>query len=400
MVQHKKDFYKKLYTNKKNYMKYFFKIFFFIAITGLIFSSCNKTADLPFYTNGKAAVLTSSETTLAPLSSDSDKVALTLNWTNPAYATDSATTKYVVQIDSTGRNFAKAISKTINGKFSAIYTNKELNTILLGYGLAFNKAYDLDMRVISSYANNNDKIVSNVVKVNFKTYITPPKVALPASGKLFIVGDATTFGWTNPDPMPAEREFTRLSETTWGGIFYLAGSGAYKLLQKPGEWSSQFHLVTGGTAAGGSFEQKDADPAFKSPAIAGWYKMVFDFQLGTFQVSKTDNPFTGAAPVNLYIVGDASPGGWSNPVPIPAQQFTKINSSLFELTIALEAGKSYLFLPLNGNWDHKFGGTQNGFGSILDDNNIPGSNTPAPELSGSYKITVNFATHTYSVVKQ
>jgi len=48
--------------------------------------------------------------------------------------------------------------------------------------------------VISSYGNNNERLVTNVVKVNAKTYKVPPRVALPTTGKLYIVGDATAGG--------------------------------------------------------------------------------------------------------------------------------------------------------------------------------------------------------------
>jgi hypothetical protein len=106
-----------------------------------------------------------------------------------------------------------------------------------------------------------------------------------------------------------------------------------------------------------------------------------------------------AVPENLFIVGDATPGAWNNPVPVPSQQFTKKSSTEFELTIALTTGKSYLLLPVNGDWSHKFGGTGKTGGSILVDNDVPGSNTPAPDESGTYKINVNFATGAYTVTK-
>ncbi len=107
-------------------------------------------------------------------------------------------------------------------------------------------------------------------------------------------------------------------------------------------------------------------------------------------------------PNSLFIVGDATPGGWNNPVPVPSQEFTRINSSQFELTINLEGGKEYLFLPVNGDWSHKF---------ATDDPSAEGakmrgtfrydasSNFPAPDESGSYKIEVNFVDNTYKLTK-
>ena len=105
-------------------------------------------------------------------------------------------------------------------------------------------------------------------------------------------------------------------------------------------------------------------------------------------------------PDNLYIVGDATNGGWSNPVPTPSQQFTQIDNSTFELSVALKSSGSYLLLPLNGNWDHKFGGTSATGGTLLSDGAVPGSNTPGPAVTGNYKIVVDFFANTYTVTAE
>src|SRR5690349_4090543 len=305
-------------------MKNLIKILLLSAVISVLYTACDKVDDLPYYENGQKVELTPSVTTLAPPAADSNKTALTLSWTNPNYATDSANVKFVIEIDSTGKNFANAAGKSVMKSLFTSFTAKELNTILLAKGYAFNVPVDMDVRVISSYANNNERLISNTVKIRMTPYKIPPKVALPTSSRVFIVGDATTFGWTN-DPAPAfppAREFVRLNETTWGGIFYMNGSGAYKLLQTQGNWSTQYHMVTGGTALTGSFILQDADPGFPSPTPAGWYKLMFDFQTGKYTVTSVTN----ALPQDLYITGDATPGGWVNNPPA-AQKFTRLNSS-------------------------------------------------------------------------
>lgn len=374
-------------------MKFMNKLYAFI-VGALLLASCEKVADLPFYGPGKDPVISASVTTIAAPASDSMKTALILNWTSPEYATDTANTKFIVQIDSTGRNFSKAVSREILGARSFAFTARELNNILLGYGFEFNKAYDIDVRVISSYANNNERRFSNVIKIKATPYKTPPRVQLPTTGKLFIVGDATQGGWSNPVPVPSQ-ELHRIDETTFGGIFRLNGGKQYLLLPENGNWGAKYSVGNNGVAglsAGGDFAFNASDN-FPGPAADGFYKIIVDFQSGKFTVT----PFTQqhGLPAALFVVGGATPGGWSNPVPLPSQQFTRINSVIFELaSLNLKSGEKFLLLPENGNWGKKFGeGDKSGFF-------VPeGSDIPAPSATANYKITVNFLDNSIKYVK-
>jgi len=382
------------------YMKIINKVWF-LALAVIAYAACDKVDDLPLYSAGTTPVLTSSASSVAPVPVDSNKTVLTLNWTNPTYATDSSNQKFLLQVDSTGRNFSKAVTKEIMGDLSYSYIAKELNAIMLNWGFEYNKAYDLDFRVISSYGNNNERLVTNVVKVNAKTYKVPPRVALPTTGKLYIVGDATAGGWDNPVPTPTQ-ELTKIDETTYGGIFNLIGGKFYLILPLNGNWDNKFSVADNGLAGlsgGGDFGFNLKDN-FPGPATSGLYKVILDFQSGKFTVT----PFTQqhGLPDSLYIVGDATAGGWDNPVPIPSQRFTRINSTRWELpSINLTAGKEYLFLPENGNWGKKFGAV---------DKNTPGikvggpfkpegENMPAPEVSGNYKISFDLINNMYVVTK-
>ena len=378
-------------------MKSLLKYFFSAAALILLVASCDKVHDLPFYKNGNAAVLSSSVTTVAAVPSDSLKEAVTFSWTSPEYSTDSSNVKYVIEIDSAGRNFSKAVTRTVTGVFSTTFTAKELNTILLSFGFSFNVPYDIEVRLTSSYANNNEQITSNTIKLTATPYKIPPKVALPASGRLFIVGDATDFGWTNDPapPFPAVREFTKLSETRWAGIFNMKGNGGYKILQAQGIWDTQYHMTAGGNPLAGSFVQENADPAFQSPP-AGAYKITLDFQTGTYSLTKVDN----ALSPDLYITGDATPSSWTNSPPAN-QKFTDITNGVFEITMVFTPGLHYKFLSINGNWQPQFGGTSDAGGDL--GANYGGGNDPAgiptPAVAGNYKIQVNFLTNTYTVTK-
>ncbi len=377
-------------------MKNFIKSLFAILFIAFAISSCDKKNDLVTSPNGNASLLTSSTATLAPIPADSNNLALSFNWTSPNYAQDANNYKYILQIDTAGRNFAKATTKTISGALKTSFTAKEVNTLALSYGFAFNVAYGMEARIISSYGNNNEQYISNVVKFQYTPYKVPPKVALPVTNKLFLVGSASQGGWTNPVPAPTQ-EFSKLDETTYAGVFNLNGGSQYLVLPENGVWATKFSIGDGNQpAASGNFGF-NLDNNFNGPSTSGWYIIKLDFQTGKYSVT----PYTGTLPNNLFIVGSATQGGWNNPVPVPSQQLTRLNSSEFKITsLALNGGSEYLLLPVNGDWSHKY---------ALLDNSIPGisaggdfgydlgANFKGPLTSGNYTISVNFVTGKFKV---
>lgn len=106
----------------------------------------------------------------------------------------------------------------------------------------------------------------------------------------------------------------------------------------------------------------------------------------------------------LFLVGSATAGGWNNPVPVPSQQFTKVSDTYYTITVALTGGQEYLFIPVNGDWSHKYacnkttlppsGDSGGDFGYDWNDN------FPGPTNSGTYKIDVDFQRGKFTVTKQ
>ena len=110
---------------------------------------------------------------------------------------------------------------------------------------------------------------------------------------------------------------------------------------------------------------------------------------------------TPPASGKLYIVGSATPGGWNNPVPVPSQEFTKLSPTLFEITLPITAGGSYLFLPVNGDWSAKYGalGANNTNNPAGDDFKPGGGDMLAPSVGGNYKIQVDFQIGKFTLTK-
>ncbi len=146
-------------------------------------------------------------------------------------------------------------------------------------------------------------------------------------------------------------------------------------LPKNGDWTNKYATASSSSNPAGDAFAPNAANNFTGPTTSGLYKIVVDFIKGTYTVTAlTTNPI----PANLYIVGDATAGGWNNPVPVPSQQFTQVSNGDFQITVPLVSSGSYLFLPLNGDWTNKYGGASATGGTLLSNGAVPSSNTPWP----------------------
>ena len=359
-------------------------------------TSCEKPDALADYKLGHPVTLTPSSTNVAPGVADSSKNVLTLNWTFPKYATDSGNMKYIVEIDSTGRNFAKEVTKTVTKSLSTAFTGRDLNTLLLNYGYSVGTPVKLDIRIKSSYANNNEQYLSNTVQVAVTPYSDPSQLV---TEKTSVTGSpststnhSNTFSWSASFPGYSGTVTYSLQYDSTGKNFaapqeIAAGSAVYSKSMTEDDMNTT--ALTSGIAIGSSGTVEYRVKAMTA-AGATAYSNVVTVTVATFS----------PVPSALYIVGDATAGGWNNPVPVPSQEFTKIDAYSFSLQTVLTAGKSYLFLPVNGDWTHKYGGATDGIstpGTLLKDGAVPSSNTPAPATTGLYKIVVNFQTNTYTV---
>ena len=374
-------------------MRSIFKFILVAAGFSFFLASCDKVDALPFYGTGTNPVLSASATTVAPLPADSNNTALTLSWTKANHATDSNHIKYTIEIDSAGKNFSNPSVWVVTNAVSKAFIAKELNAMLLNRGYAFNVPVGMDVRVTSSYLNNNERLTSNTIKIMMTPYKVPPRVALPSSLKLFLVGSATQGGWNNPVPVPSQ-EFSRLDETTWAGIFQLNGGGSYLFLPVNGDWGAKYGFNGSNNSNNPSGDALKAEGGdMLAPTTSGWYRIEVDFQQGRFTVT----PYTSTLPTNLYIVGDATAGGWNNPVPVPSQQLTRLNSSEWRITLPLTGGREYLLLPVNGDWSNKYSVPNKSLAGLSAGGefgyNLP-DNFPGPAASGNYTITVNFAART------
>jgi starch-binding outer membrane protein SusE/F len=261
-----------------------------------IVAGCEKEDNRAQFEGGTPPSLTGSKSIVRLTPATENEVAIVFNWTNPNYrfntGTSSQDVSYSLEIDTLGRNFnspnkyvlsvAKELSKT--------FTEKELNSVLgNNMLLPVNRQYDLQARVVASIGGSAaTRVISNTWNFRATPFTPPPKVEPPTNGTLWVVGDASPAGWSNPmsNPYDVNQKFTKISNTLYELVLTMPGGGGYKLIQEQGKWDSQYHMLEGGTWSAGDFEKKDSDPAFPGPPEAGTYKITVNFQTGKYTVVK------------------------------------------------------------------------------------------------------------------
>lgn len=379
------------------------KILFLPMLAMLAMVSCKKDGTMVVATQGTQPGLTASATTLNYTSADSLSNAITFTYSQSNYGYQAAV-NYDLQISYNDSNFSafKDYSLSLD-TMSMSFSVKNFNGLVLGLNYNAEVTDTVLVRVksaVAGTANGNSPLFhySDTLKIIIHPYSQIPIPVIAPPDSLYIVGDATPGGWKNPVPIPSQK-FTQMDKygQVFGMILQLTGGKSFVFLPKNGDWS---HKYGGSTEGSGALLIDNAVPSSNTPgpATSGLYEIIVNFTKGTYSVTPVT---TNIIPVNLYIVGDATPGGWNNPVPVPSQQFTQVSNGEFQLTLPLTTGKSYLFLPINnGDWSHKYGGISATGGDLLADGAVPSSNTPSPAVNGTYLIDVNFIANTYSLTKQ
>jgi hypothetical protein len=356
------------------------------GLLALVGASCTKTTNA-YYGNGSTPTVKVSTTTLTPATADSLNNILTISWTNPHYATDSSTELYTIQIDSSGRNFAKAVSLQVSGSLLDSISAKQLNTIALGFGFSFNVAYKMDIRVVSSYANNNEQLMSNTVTITYTPYLIPPKVTPPPGNVLFLVGSATAGAWNNP-VNAITQQFTEVDSVTYQGTFYLSGGGAYDFLPVNGSWNTKYNVASSsvtGLAEGGAFQYSTGPGQdIPGPSLSGVYQITVNFQTGLFTVTPV------SVYALLYVPGNYQ--GWA-PATAPTLASIKANGS-YEGYVNITATGGFK-LTNQANWNGtNYGDTAgNGESGVL---NAGGGNNLNVLATGYYFLQASTSGLTWS----
>ena len=378
-------------------MKHILKIFLAILTVAGLFTACQKVDNLkkvdalPVYQLGVSPVLTSSVTTVAPALADTGNNVIAFSWSNPKYSNDSATTKYILEIDTTGKNFAKPNPKTVFGVLTTSMTGRDLNAILLNLGFKLGIAQSIDVRLISSYKNNNERYTSNVLKITVTPFADPAKLVsanasvvctLPNSGQ-----PSNSFSWA-----AAFKQYQGVVTYT------LQYDSAGKNFSVPKDYSS------GPTIYSLALNQGQMNETALSSGIPGGNTGKVDYRikavtaLGAIAYSNTVSvTITSYIPIlRVYLPGgyQASTGNGNNWDPPTAPELIRdlrsaVFNKLYYIYIYLPAGAEFK-ITIGRSWDVNYGGS----GGVLSGT---GANLSVP-TAGFYRISVNISTLQYHIM--
>jgi hypothetical protein len=278
-------------------MKKIIQSLLYLSIAVVFFASCEKDEARDTYAGGTAPVFTASVRDSIGLNylTETDP-AITFKWTNPNYkfasGVSSQNVSYTMEIDTAGANFGSPNKKvvSISQDLSVSYTQKAFNILMADLKVTTGKVAKVDVRINASIGGTSaTTITSNVLSFKFLPYAPPPKVVTPDAGTLFLVGDATAGGWSNPVPVPSQ-QFTKISNTVYEITVPLTAGASFLFLPTNGDWGKKYAVSDAsinGLGVGLNFGfYTSGGSNMPAPTVSGNYKIHVDFQLGQYTITK------------------------------------------------------------------------------------------------------------------
>lgn len=364
---------------------------------GLV-SSCEKEPKEPVLdmnqTNAASISNPANGSTIVFTEANQDST-LEFSWIPAQYSlSDLETTKYLLQMAKSGTNFEIPSELTSTTGTSYATTYGAINAKLLVNGETPNTPVNYDFRVVSFI--NNTTEYTNAYSAASTVELVPFEKVLTIA-PIYLLGSATTIGWDNTLAL----EMTYLDEGQFAIVETLSGGEEFiKFISDLGAWAPQWGTDETGTSELGPMvyrpsEDIDDPLAIPCPIEAGDYYILADTANLTYEVSATS--------ATLFLVGDASDAGWDNANGIP---FTKESPGIFTLTTNLKAEGGLKFLEVSGQWAPQWGTDDTGTaesGPLVyrpDEATQDPPNIAAPSSAGSYLITLNLITKTYTMKAQ
>ncbi|MBW7838166.1 MAG: SusE domain-containing protein [Chitinophagaceae bacterium] len=275
-------------------MKKSLKVLLSLAVV-LLLGSCKKEGYKVVFEGGTSPVLSTNTTNIPLAFATQSDPAFTLRWTNPEYkfntGANSIDVNYNILVDkSSSFNSPDIKTLSIGTAVEKIFTQSEFNDILLNQlQLSTGVQTTVYIKLQAFLVGGAGLLTSNTLTVTATPYAIPPKITPPASGNLYIVGDATPGGWPPVSVDESTLKFNQVSATMFELTLQLNANKEYKFVEVIGQWDKQWSVKEEPDA--GSPGTLSGDLYFngangRAPAESGLYKIVVDFQRGKYSFTK------------------------------------------------------------------------------------------------------------------
>jgi hypothetical protein len=380
---------------RTTHMMHFCIVSFSILTSLIFFASCSKELKAPEPLPFETGVLSVSKNEVVINSTLPSDEAVTFSWT----AEKNSLIYYNLILTAGGKSDTVIIAQNTVGKR---FTNGQLNLLLIDkLGLAVGVSVDLTAELKASIPINGKTASSNAVTIK----VTPaPKGAI--YDRLWIVGDATPSGWDVDNP----REMTIDPDNSFQFKYNESlTAGEFKIPTTLHNWSTDWFMPPTNnpplTSTAVTIIQGGSPDNKWRITTPGLYKILLNISSTPF-INIT--PFTPYP--NIYIVGDATTGGWdisNSRVMTPDPSYPYI----FTWTGPLKSsGEGAFKFPLDfGNWGGDFimapaessRLTTTTFTFVKGGTSYPDNKfVVKPGEDGTYKITINQLKETISIQKQ
>ncbi len=342
-----------------------------VALFAFAFAACEDDTNITPDPMAQSTVLDMPEQETYILDKDQE-IAFTLSWT--PNAPDLANPSYVVEMDSTGHNFSKAVILGTSDTTKLSVKTADLQKILRdSYGLNELNSTKFDIRVTTMYGVN--RIPSSVSNPISLTLV--PHSELPVH--LYAVGSFNNWDVANA------LEFTKISDGVFEITINLNPDDEYKFVQVR-QWDAMqdFSPSTSTLDEIGTINKGGNSPKFTGEA--GAYKIKADFN-----TMKTVITYGNIEP--LYIIGSVLEKGWDNSS-LKGLMYRDSNEPAvgqYTYTGYFNAGEFKIISGKDiGTWDNLYG--NGGDGKLSQD----GGNLSV-STAGYYTLDVNIKAMTYSI---
>lgn len=280
-------------TNKR---KIGYTLYAVLCILSVFLLSCEKPGtDTP---RDEALVLKVSSDTVACVPRMGEQTALQIQWTAGTNHGTGSAISYTIVMSNEQTTMDLEIGKSADRALT--FTHNQLSDSLRKYFAYMEDEvwYQFDIYAKAKVLMTGEEQVSDVVKVSIGRF---PSLAM----ELFLVGDATPNGWTRERATPMIQNAVNPTIFSWKGLLR---KGEFKILTSTYDWLPCYVRDENDASIMHYRKTEDDYPDFKwEITTTDNYTVDVDVKAMTISI----NSIGGEIYNHVYMIGDATPGGWS-----------------------------------------------------------------------------------------